>query len=320
MINIRKNSTLCISSTIEDTDFTPIARVMGIKKIYQAPPGLTFLLHKINGNSADFKEALDLIENDSSDKHLQLVENLLPAIPFCKHIEKVSGRPPVLVCHKSDMIFQSLFSKYSIEVIQFEELLTFLKDQEENRTDYGEHYFDSPPSPDITGRIIETSPNGIVFLNKDLEIIKMNGSFKKLFNCSDAINGEHISGLLDPEYFEELSVGNRTRIEKTGPCGSDGTVCHQILYPITEHNEFVGIYININKRVRNEQHLEEISRKAVSQARKLQDHQIEAAQQIVRLIGETTSRSETLVSSMMSIFSNEHKDHNLKNIHRESNE
>lgn len=320
MINFRKNQILCLSSSIEERGLVDALRRAGCKKIYNTPAGLSWILKATAVDSSSFTDVLKKCRESSPGTYASLIDNLVPEIGFCKHIEKVSGRPPLLICDRADTVLSEIYEEFSIETAAVETIKSYL-DSEGIKTDSSiRDTFDSPPSPDITGKIIESSPNGIVFLNKNLEIIKMNSSFKSLFRCSDALNGEHISKLLDPEYFEELAVGNRKKIEKTGACGSDNTICHQILYPLHEHNEYVGIYINISGRVQNERDLEEIRQKAVAQAQELQNHQIEAAQQIVRLIGETTARSENLVSSMMSIFSKEHKDRDLKNIHREGNE
>ena len=54
-------------------------------------------------------------------------------------------------------------------------------------------------------RIIETSPNGIVILDEHLHILHMNPAFRKFFLCSDAVYGQPISYLMDPEPFVRLS-------------------------------------------------------------------------------------------------------------------
>ncbi|HNV69092.1 MAG TPA: [Fe-Fe] hydrogenase large subunit C-terminal domain-containing protein, partial [Candidatus Ozemobacteraceae bacterium] len=46
-----------------------------------------------------------------------------------------------------------------------------------------------------TDRIIETSPNGIVICGERLEILHMNQAFRRMFLCSEAVLGKHISYL-----------------------------------------------------------------------------------------------------------------------------
>jgi Na+-translocating ferredoxin:NAD+ oxidoreductase RNF subunit RnfB len=42
-------------------------------------------------------------------------------------------------------------------------------------------------------RIIETSPNGILILDKHLSILSMNPAFRTMFQCSNAICGKPVS-------------------------------------------------------------------------------------------------------------------------------
>ena len=62
-------------------------------------------------------------------------------------------------------------------------------------------------------RIIETTPNGIVILDKTLHIISMNPAFQKMFMCNNNIIGKHISYLLDSDNYEKLASGAGEQFE-----------------------------------------------------------------------------------------------------------
>ncbi|MDD3926994.1 MAG: [Fe-Fe] hydrogenase large subunit C-terminal domain-containing protein [bacterium] len=150
-----------------------------------------------------------------------------------------------------------------------------------------------------TDRIIETSPNGIVILDERLHIISMNPAFRRFFMCSEAVCGRHISYLMDPELFERLAVGDEELVETTARHDNYNLICHQILYPLREDRQYVGIFVNITNSQASQEKLEEIRSQTVNQARELLENQVGMAQQLARFLGESTARSEELVQNLL---------------------
>ena len=106
-------------------------------------------------------------------------------------------------------------------------------------------------------RIIETSPNGIVILDEHLRILHMNPAFRKFFMCSDAVYGQPISYLMDPEPFVLLASGQESLIETVTEHERYDLVCHQILYPLGEERQYVGIFVNITGSRANQEQLDQ---------------------------------------------------------------
>ena len=104
-----------------------------------------------------------------------------------------------------------------------------------------------------TDRIIETSPNWIVILDDQLRILHMNPAFRRLFLCSDAVAGRPISYLMDPGSFERLAAGHHDTIETTVEHERYGIVCHQIMYPLRDERQYVGIFVNVTQSRKNQQ-------------------------------------------------------------------
>ena len=148
-------------------------------------------------------------------------------------------------------------------------------------------------------RIIETSPNGIVILDEHLRILHMNPAFQKYFMCSEALCGQPIGYLIDPQPFERLAFGKETLVEMTADHRKYGIVCHQILYPLQEEGQYVGIFVNITHSRASQQKLDHLRAQTVIQARELLEHQIEMAQRLAQLLGENTAKGEDLVEKLM---------------------
>jgi PAS domain S-box-containing protein len=148
-------------------------------------------------------------------------------------------------------------------------------------------------------RIIETSPNGIVIVDEHLKILHMNPAFRQFFMCSEAVCGQPISYLMDPEPFARLASGQEQLIESVVEHKRYNLVCHQILYPLREEGQYVGILMNITHSRANQQKLDQLRAQTVLQARELLDHQIQMAENLAKFLGESTAKGEDLVEKLM---------------------
>jgi PAS domain S-box-containing protein len=156
-------------------------------------------------------------------------------------------------------------------------------------------------------RIIETSPNGIVILDDQLHILSMNPAFRRFFMCSEAVCGQAISYLMDPEPFERLASGQADLIDSTVEHQRYNLVCHQILYPLREERQYVGIFVNITNNQASQKQLAHLRSQTVLQARELLEHQIQMAETLAKYLGDSTARGEDLVEKLMLLAAGEDK-------------
>ncbi len=154
-----------------------------------------------------------------------------------------------------------------------------------------------------TDRIIETSPNGILILDDKMRILSMNAAFSRMFYCSEAVLGKHVSYLMDPEPFERVATGRENMSETTVKHQRYNLVAHQIVYPLRDEHQYVGIFVNITSSQASEQRLEELRARTVAQARELLEHQIAMAQEMAKFLGESSARGEELVENLLELAS-----------------
>ena len=152
-----------------------------------------------------------------------------------------------------------------------------------------------------TDQIVNTTPNGILILDWNLNILSINPAFKKFFSCSDLVLGRHISYLMDPEPFEKLVSGVAESLDMTITHGHYNIMCRELLYPLKQEKQIVGIFINITSQQENEKKLKEIRSQTVVQANELLEHQIKMAQNLAQFLGESTAKGEELVRKLMSL-------------------
>jgi PAS domain S-box-containing protein len=156
-----------------------------------------------------------------------------------------------------------------------------------------------------TDRIIETSPNGIVILDDRLNILHMNPAFRKMFMCTDSVLGKRISYLMDPDQFERLAAGGEDKLEATVHHPNYRLVCHQVLYPLRDENQYVGIFVNVTRSQEDRERLDQLRVQTIAQAQELLEHQISMAQQIAQALGDSAAKGEKLVSNLVQMVGDE---------------
>jgi iron only hydrogenase large subunit-like protein/uncharacterized Fe-S cluster-containing protein len=156
-----------------------------------------------------------------------------------------------------------------------------------------------------TDRIIETSPNGIVILDERLNILHVNGSFKKLFMCSEAVYGKPISYLVDPEPFEKVAAGKTDLTELTVEHPKYHLVCRQIVYALRDEKQYVGVFVNLTTSLKNKKTLDSLRASTLQQARDLLAHQVDIAGRIAQFLGDSTAQGEKLLDNLVRLAQDE---------------
>jgi PAS domain S-box-containing protein len=157
-----------------------------------------------------------------------------------------------------------------------------------------------------TDRIMETSPNGIVIVDRQFNIVHMNRAFRHFFSAGESLIGRPISNLIDPAPFEAvLARKNDAPPERDEPFETTqeykrfDLITYQIHYRLSEEDHLVGIFVNITNSRLNQQRLDRVRAAAVLQARELLQHQLDMTQTIARCLGESTARGEDLVERLI---------------------
>lgn len=149
-------------------------------------------------------------------------------------------------------------------------------------------------------RIVETTPNGVVILDKDLNIVSMNPAFKNMFMCQDTIIGRPISYLLDDENYQKLASGQEEQNENVKT--KYGIKYHEKTYALRGENKYVGLYSDLSSFKFDESQIDLIKNQTLEQAKELLHHQIEFSQQMANFLGKSTAQSEEMVKRIMDLY------------------
>jgi PAS domain S-box-containing protein len=152
-----------------------------------------------------------------------------------------------------------------------------------------------------TDRIIETSPNGIIILDKQLTILHVNSSFKRLFMCTESVCGKSISYLVDPEPFQKVACAEQELFEATVHHEKYSLFCHQIIYALRPEGQVVGVFVNLTRAIKDKHKYNQFRSQTLQQARDLLRRQIEMAGKIAEYMGQSTAENEKLLVNLMHI-------------------
>ncbi len=149
-------------------------------------------------------------------------------------------------------------------------------------------------------RIIETSPSGVVVLDGELNIIKMNPAFQRMFMCNNSILGRNISYLVNADGFEKLLSGVSDSCEAIRT--KYGIKYHELLYALRDEGQYVGTYTSIARFKLAEGQTDLIKKQTLEQAKELLDNQIAFSQEMAHYLGKSLARNEELVQRLISLF------------------
>jgi hypothetical protein len=80
-----------------------------------------------------------------------------------------------------------------------------------------------------------------------------------------------------------------------------GLTCHEILYPLEDDGQLVGIFVNMTRSESDRDKLAMMRRETMMQARELLEHQVDMARQLAQLLGQGTAKSEGLLEKLMEL-------------------
>lgn len=158
-----------------------------------------------------------------------------------------------------------------------------------------------------TDAIIQSDPNGIVVLDRNLNIQSMNKAFKSMFSCSNAILDKHISYLVDPVPFENLLQSNSEPVNQIVNYSNYNIACHLVAYKIPDQEQYVGVFVDITDVQYNKKRINEIKADTILQAQELIDHQVNMAQEIAKFLGENSAKGEMLMQRLIKAIDDNNK-------------
>jgi len=150
--------------------------------------------------------------------------------------------------------------------------------------------------------ILEHTPNGVLLVDRETRIHYVNPAFRVMFQCpDDKILGRPAAEFVHSDCFERaIAGGGHLMVKETIP---EHDVSFRVgLFPIEGEDLYCGIFIDISDEERARQHLTELRAQTLQRAQEVIERQMQTAQEIARLLGESTAETKVLLVKVMSLF------------------
>lgn len=153
-----------------------------------------------------------------------------------------------------------------------------------------------------TSAILHQTPNGVLLVDSKTRIHYVNPSFVKMFHCSEEeLLEQPAQKFVHSDCFERaIAAGGRLLVKESIPAHN---VSYRVgIFPIEGEDLFCGIFIDISDEEEVKKHYRELRAQTLERAQEVISRQMKTAQEIARLLGETTAETKVLLVKLMSLF------------------
>ncbi|MHC4983021.1 MAG: PAS domain-containing protein [Planctomycetota bacterium] len=153
--------------------------------------------------------------------------------------------------------------------------------------------------------ILQHTPNGVLLVDRNTHIRFVNPAFRKMFDCgNEELLGRPAAEFVHSDCFERaIAAGGNLMVKETIP--QHGLSFRVGLFPIEPEDLYCGIFIDISDEEKARQHLRSLRAETLARAQEVISRQMQTAQEIARLLGETTAETKVLLVKLMSLFQEE---------------
>jgi PAS domain-containing protein len=152
------------------------------------------------------------------------------------------------------------------------------------------------------GAILQQTPNGVLLVDRETRIRFVNPAFRRMFQCTDEeLLGKPAARYVHCDCFERaIANGGELMVKGAVP---DLAMSFRVgLFPLEKQELYCGIFIDTSEEETAKRHLSELRAQTLSRAQEVISRQMKTAQEIARLLGETTAETKVLLVKLMSLF------------------
>jgi len=158
-----------------------------------------------------------------------------------------------------------------------------------------------------TSAILQQTPNGVLLVDRMTRIHYVNPAFIEMFQCQgEDILEQPASKVVHSDCFKRaIAEGGKLMVKESVPVHN---VSYRVgIFPIEGEDLFCGIFIDISDEEEAKKHYHELRAQTLERAQEVISRQMKTAQEIARLLGETTAETKVLLVKLMSLFEEESK-------------
>jgi PAS domain S-box-containing protein len=155
------------------------------------------------------------------------------------------------------------------------------------------------------GAILQHTPNGVLLVDKETRIHFVNPAFRDMFHCAgEELLQQQAAKFVHSDCFERaIEAGGNLMVKESIP---EHKVSYRVgIFPLEGEDLYCGIFIDISDEEEAKKHLRNLRAKTLERAQEVISRQMKTAQEIARLLGETTAETKVLLVKLMSLIEEE---------------
>lgn len=155
----------------------------------------------------------------------------------------------------------------------------------------------------VSNRVFASMPNGIIIVNRELKILEMNDMARKMLGITDKDpKCEDLSLYMDPTNFQQVAL-NDSVLNITMNYEQKDLITREIIFPLGP-GEIAGIFIDITEDSKREEQQDLLNNETIKRAEEVISKQMQVAQEIAGLLGETTADTKVQLTKLIKLVKN----------------
>jgi PAS domain S-box-containing protein len=156
-----------------------------------------------------------------------------------------------------------------------------------------------------TSAILKHTPNGVLLVDSETRIRFVNPAFRTMFQCdNDKLLGQPAKEFVHSDCFERaIAAGGSLMVKESIP--EHGVSFRVGIFPIEGKDLYCGIFIDISEEEKARKDFLDLKAQTLKRAQEVISRQMQTAQEIARLLGETTAETKVLLLKLISLYQEE---------------
>lgn len=156
-----------------------------------------------------------------------------------------------------------------------------------------------------TSEILEHTPNGVLLVDRQTLIRFVNPVFPKMFHCEgERLLGQPARDFVHSDCFERAIAAGGSLMVKESISEHD-TSFRVGIFSIEGKDLYCGIFIDISEEEKGRKDFLNLKAQTLKHAQEVIERQMQTAQEIARLLGETTAETKVLLRKLISLYREE---------------
>ncbi|GAB6138959.1 [Fe-Fe] hydrogenase large subunit C-terminal domain-containing protein [Halanaerobaculum tunisiense] len=163
-------------------------------------------------------------------------------------------------------------------------------------------------SESLADLIVESSPDAIIVVDKNMIIQKFNPQAYQLFNRKEEFPiGNKLYSYIDPADFVEVWETKHCISQKKVEYEQYDVVVEESIFPLPDYELIVGILTDVTKKEKHREKVAQMKETTLEKANAVINKQMKVAQEIAGLLGESTSETKAILHEVTELMKEEER-------------